>query len=265
MRWSLRTAVVGMLALGCWLGMHVRGIVRQQDAVTLLHKHGVSVRYFDEHDPWPTAHGPASFDEPQGTWWTTFRRNAFHRVRTAEVRQGIALQDMPRVLTSLDDLPGLENLRLMAGELDGECLERLGRLSSLRTLYICDVQTWGHLSQLRGLSNLEELTVVVSVVPDDKLAELPKLPALRKLSLHYCYGLTERVFELTARQESLEELSLYGCTVREQGIEALAELPRLTSVNFTETHITQRGIESLQTVRPELAVEWSLGPGSEDP
>lgn len=90
--------------------------------------------------------------------------------------------------------------------------------------------TDARLTYLKGLTNLQELSLQSGAVTDAGLAQLKALPALRRLDLA-------------------------GTKVTDKGLAQLAKFPKLESVDLGSTKVTAAGVAGLKKAHPRLTID----------
>jgi Leucine-rich repeat (LRR) protein len=138
-------------------------------------------------------------------------------------------------------------------------------------------------SFLVPIHGLQELTLANAGLTDTTLAQLPKLPTLKRLvldgndirgmGLTHLTGQTELIdlslshpnlIELTAENlaelKRLKRLSLAGCGLTDAGIKPLASLTNLESFDLRRTKVTTAGIAELKKALPNCKIESDIKP-----
>jgi RNA polymerase sigma factor (sigma-70 family) len=191
-------------------------------------------------------------------------------------------------LKELRGLKGLERLRLGDRGFRPAALADLGRLTSLRALELDlgGVENVGPaLRELRGLKNLNSLTLrawratgagleelrafqglrrldltgVRTVGPG--LAVLPALSDLEELSVGGKEGsVTDVDLREVGKVKGLRVLHLTGGAVTDAGLGELRALPDLDRLLLWRTRVTDKGVAEVRKVRPTLAVTRGDGP-----
>ena len=88
------------------------------------------------------------------------------------------------------------------------------------------------LRHLRSLPRLDTLNLNFSGVNDSDLAEISKLPQLKKLHLEKCSGVTDAGLAHVSRLADLEYLSLLATECSDSGIEE--NIPKLTKLQYID-------------------------------
>ena len=166
-------------------------------------------------------------------------------------------------LVNISDMPKLEILCLHAmRDITDNGLANLAKMRSLRKLEIGSSQVTdrglGYLSQIETLEHLE-LPQRDQRITDIGLAHLGQLPNLRHLFVsrgHYTDPKMNKVYytdkglaEL-AKCRSLEELSIGSIGITDAGIDHIAKLTNLKSLNlFGCDNMTDKGVAKLRTLK----------------
>ena len=139
-------------------------------------------------------------------------------------------------------------------------------------------------SFLVPIHGLQELTLANAGLNDATLAQLPKLPTLKRLvldgndirgtGLPHLTGQPELIdlslshpnlIALTAENlaelKQLKRLSLAGSGLTDAGIKPLAILTNLESLDLRRTKVTATGIDELQAALPKCQIQWDGKPG----
>ena len=129
---------------------------------------------------------------------------------------------------------------------------------------------------------LRELTLANAGLNDASLANLPKLPTLKRLvldgndirgtGLPHLTGqpelidlslshpnLTNLTAENLAELKPLKRLSLAGSGLTNAGIKHLANLTNLESLDLRRTKASAAGVAELQKALPQCKIEWDGG------
>ncbi|CAI7911170.1 unnamed protein product [Closterium sp. NIES-54] len=112
-------------------------------------------------------------------------------------------------VTCLFSLTGLTCLNLSSGAIDDAALDGVASLASLRIL---DIEK--------------------TKITDTGVAKLQRMPALTTLLLNQCASITSASMVHVGKLTSLERLILYGCGVREDGLQHLTALSSLKTFSL---------------------------------
>ena len=199
-RFSLRALLILITVLCLWLGPKVHHARQQRAAVEAIASLGGRV-YYDHQVTQPPAQGfrsPHKVAAPSAGWLRSTLGDDF--LSTV-------------VFVELKGIPNLTN----------DDLRVLEKLPRIKTLFLCagDGVSGEGLVHLRGLSDLEDLSLGIQVTDDD-LAHLTELKSLRWLFL---MGPAPGGYVVRAhsRTKSLFDASDYESRVTRTGIEKLAE------------------------------------------
>ncbi|MCC6573333.1 MAG: hypothetical protein IT462_06020 [Planctomycetes bacterium] len=152
----------------------------------------------------------------------------------------------------------LRKVRLIEGHYYDDCVARLAPLTQLEELEVSNLTTRATSKGLGDLASLPNLAVLTlkGDFKDGTIAPLAACPALRKLSMQGCYGITDALFEklstsktlatlevsgsftdvcisYLARMQALEELDLSHFGGAAEGVGALAASGKLKSLNLS--------------------------------
>jgi len=272
-RWaqfSLATMFVVVTVLCVSLSVVVNRAHRQRDAVAAIEALGGRVYYVK-----PDQNATEAF--PRRFLRSRLPRDYFDEVRYVDFWSTFDLTDAG--LARLQDLTGLQELRLGGPEITDAGLAYLHRLPGLQylRLYLSDTQvTDAGLAHLRGLTGLQVLHLDGTQVTDAGLPHLQGLSGLKSLNLSstqvtgvglaHLDGLTAlQVLDLGGTQVTdaglahlqgltgLQELHLDGTPVTDAGMAHLQGLASLRRLSFSRTQVTDTGLAQLQVL---TRLEW---------
>jgi hypothetical protein len=290
LQFSLRTFLLLTTVLGVWLGLYIRSARRQQAAVEAIRAQG-GVRY-DYQDPSLGGDWRKGSNVP--AWLLDgLGEDYFHNVTS------LLLQDSPLdIFAHLDAMPRLrflqivdtidrtrafhsqiypsekdlrvlarlnsfERIQLQSFEgITDEGIEQLAQSRNLRIIFILNARlTDQSLTALTRLKRLEELGLTGDFT-DNGLASLQKHARLKSLFLG-SPSITDAGLIQIARLSSLQYLELHGCRVTNDGMNHLAGLRKLRSLDVYGTAVDdvsalQKALPScIITLHPDLG-EWYL-------
>jgi hypothetical protein len=200
-------------------------------------------------------------------------------------RVDVIVEGKDRQFTSLAQLPAssvkVVTISLEDKPIRDDDLTNLKNLTGLKSLFLSRTGITGAaFAHLRGLPALAELRVEGTQVTDDSLTELHSLPALatfrayatsigdegaahlRDLKLTtLALGksrLTDRGLESLAQISSLISLDVNQLPVTDLGLSHVARLPNLRSLNLDNTQVTDAGLSELKSL-PKLTVLFVAG------
>ena len=240
LRFSLRTLLVGMLAVGIWLGLWVRSARRQQDVVAWVRQQDGEVYYEDDtgsgtdYPHWKYLPFPPSWKGQLG------RDLEFNVV-------GISIEyasEQALDIAPLGGLPHLERLSII-----GTPVKNLEPLRHLADLEVLDIDTDdANLDPLRGKTNLRALDLYSKQSRD--LGPLADLTGLSRLVLNVP---AVESLEPLAGLKNLARLAVYAPNI--ESLEPLAGLRRLEHVVLRgETRVRQGQIDQLRASLPNCTV-----------
>jgi hypothetical protein len=139
-------------------------------------------------------------------------------------------------LRFLAALPGVEDIRLAATDIDDEGIPLLHHCPKLRIL------------------ELEETSI-----SDKGLAQVVPLRRLEALLLGRT-AITDEGLRHLAALENLESLTLRGTAITDRGVPHLARLKRLTELFLNDTAVTEQGYRSLRAELPNCKIRGAPAP-----
>jgi hypothetical protein len=160
------------------------------------------------------------------------------------------------------------------GNADLNRLKRLHRVVSL-DLAEADKITNKGLAALRGLVDLSELNLdrserfrlaafraQVPPLTDACVVHLQALPRLENLTLAG-NSITDQGLSQIAKMANLKFLDLNATEVSDVGLAELEGMKSLKTVNLGATRVTSAGVAKLQQARPDLTIELDIDPAVE--
>lgn len=161
-------------------------------------------------------------------------------------------------LAHLTGLEQIESVDLRYSSVNGTGLTLLAKLPRLKTLHLggtgSDIKD-DELKYLKGLAALESLTLDSSngAFTDKGLAHLEAVPGLRRLSLSFTFK-DDGIGKLKGL-EKLRTLSVSYCSeVTDASVKHFAAMPALEDLSLTGCRVTENGVKKLQKERPKLKV-----------
>jgi Leucine-rich repeat (LRR) protein len=255
LRWyqfSLRTLLIFVTFFGIacsWFAVKMRQAKRQRDAVEAILKNRGEVFYdFQERDILAKPPGPE--------WFRNWIGEDF-LFNVAFVSLGRDPQPEP-----LQELPNIRHLELYYdpnesntgeeekkdhGPLANRKWEVIKFLTRLRELHLNGFGiTDTEMEYVRGLSQLEIMSLDATLVTDKGLACLNDFKRLRVLSLVQCYGITDEGLAHLKGLNNLEKLDLsLSLPITDLGLEKIKELSQLRELELHRTSITDSGMKYL--------------------
>ena len=144
-----------------------------------------------------------------------------------------------RGFLALSEMPMLRALSVSCLNVDDSGIARLPHFPSLRELMPMDIPDAGY-KHIGSCSNLEALTLMYCRDTTDAATEHIKgLSKLKKYFNSYT-TITDRTAQLLSHMDSLEEITFDAChNITNDGVAALARLPRLQKLRVSGRQITQ--------------------------
>ncbi len=130
-------------------------------------------------------------------------------------------------------------------------LDRLPRLRSLSIAIPVDAAGLARIARIEGL---ESLGLEAPGATDADLASLARLTSLEKLSLSSATGITDLGLEKLAGLPRLESVDLPDSPITEAGLRALDRCPTLGSVRVSKARIDPETLRQLRAARPGRAI-----------
>jgi len=239
-RFSLRTLLLLITVAAVCFGMRVNQARRQEAAVTAVGQLGGWAYYDYQYvngELMPDAKSPIPewllavlgqdffHDVVYVNMFYTFNRDGGITIRYKNSPFNNKFAD--KVKEQLPAFPKLKFLFLAGTQASDDCLEVVGKLKRLETLY---------------LSNASD-------VSDTGIAHLTDLPRLRYVHLSRS-RISDESLRLFGGMHQIEELSLEGNRITDNGLEHLKNLSTLKTLNvkLDDTHITIAGLAHLQAL-----------------
>ncbi len=173
-----------------------------------------------------------------------------HRVITRIVMSGEKINDTH--VAKLPLLPDLRVLELENAPVTSACLESIGRFKTLQSLNLSNTQVTD-VTPLAVLPELQVLQLNFSQVRREFLAGLSQLAHLKTLAAGYTQVTDEGVVEI-AKCPLLEELSIAGAILSENGLGPLRELSHLRLLVLKDAKFDGKDLENLKVPLPNLEI-----------
>lgn len=158
---------------------------------------------------------------------------------------------VPAALAAVSDLPRLQGLTIEAvSRLEDHQLEGVAQLTGLKVLSVGELfednrLDDGWLRVLRGLPNLQRLTIVNSQITGWGLGELSGLRRLEELDLTQSKALRDGDFQALSEMRDLRVLNLAKTAAGSYATDAISELRRLERLNLADTAVTDAAVADL--------------------
>jgi hypothetical protein len=152
----------------------------------------------------------------------------------------------------------LKDVRLRGTSIDGSGLKALhGSKGTLTYLDISETAFGSAaMDNLVPLTNLETLDMWFATIEDADLAKLAGMTKLKNLTLEQCRNLTNAGVEQIAKLPALETLNLNQTRIDDGALELLAKVPNLKSLEIKNTSVSDAAIEKLKAAKPNCEVSY---------
>jgi hypothetical protein len=248
LRWyqfSLQSLLVfvTLFAFACsWFAVKMQQAKRQNEFVEEIRKAGGEVTYDYESNPVGSPPQP-----PQPAWLVHLLGDDFFN---NIVMIGVFSDDL---MIHLRDLPKLHSL--LAGEKVTDAgLENLKGLSQLKNISLRWAQiTDAGLEHVKDLTQLKDLDLTDTQVTDAGLGQLKGLENLEFLGLMGT-RVTDEGLKNLKEMEHLKSLNLNGTQVTDVGLEHLKRLNQLQNLWLQGTKITDAGVDKLKQALPNVKI-----------
>jgi Leucine rich repeat len=279
---SLRTLMVLIALVACWLGWETNRARTQEQAITIITRAGGAFDYDDvvdgegevlDHRARPAWQlslmwmlGPDYLRRPR---W--LRGPVRWRIRGEQSRP----QAIEQIWKAISDLPDIVRVQLESA--DNEDVMRLRKLTGVKILWIrfrnlsdASKAQLGEMQQLRSLdigntdfddaglvhvgrlTRLRELRLSRTLITDAGLAHLRGLHNLETLYLDRT-RITDAGLAQLAALGGLRKLDLSGTSISDAGLPHLKQLPRLETLTVP-SGVSSRAIEDLKLVTPAIEI-----------
>lgn len=270
LRFRLRTLLLLVTILSVWLGLHVRSVQIQRNAVVAIQKYGGWIRYDFQY---PTGdYSPQAFDPKARSPIPAFVLERlgvdfFHAVVMVSLnysedsgkreenpnRSDVALEIIP-------SFPKLSVLLLQESQASDESMRYLAELKNLEYLYMWDVHsvTDAGVAHLKDLSHLHYVHLSSSQITDKSLEVFGHLPMIEGLSLQF-NNFTDKGLVHLQHCTQLNDLWLCGKEdsqngITDAGLKRLEGLVHLKRLGVQNTQVTSEGIQAFSKAVPSCNV-----------
>lgn len=167
---------------------------------------------------------------------------AVEQVETADVR----LQGVEVTPEAIAELAGREwdSVSLIGAEFNGEVIERLRHVASIRALQLTGDGLSGQVPRLENVPGLVSLQIGAPLRVRD-LEAIGRLTQLERLSLPQELALTVTGAREIARLTNLKSLGLYNVDIDDASFAELGTLVNLEELDLSHTRITDDGLQVL--------------------
>lgn len=246
LRFSIRSLLVLLTAVSLWCGYYYSRVSTQRGAAQAIQEAGGKIVYdwqIEGDEPsqpkWlRQLLGPHFFDEIIHVRLQYYWRHG----RTDLVALGPHLKRLPR----------LESLSLSGEDLESKDYHALGTLDQLEELGLggrCSLDD-SDAAELARMASLRSLRIGKAIITPHGVAQLAKLPNLRRLSLgsRSEHKMTDEHARSVASSKSLRELYLHDTLISNEGMAALGRLENLESVTISSPRITGAVLKDLKSL-----------------
>jgi Leucine Rich Repeat (LRR) protein len=257
LRFRLRTLLLAVLVISVGMAWYVNRVKRQQESIAAVKRLG-GWTYYDyevgengQYDPEGESWAPAWLRKvlPDDYLHAIVHVNMVYNDDRGGRIDNKQMTD--EVLSHLDGLPKVEMLLLHGSQASDNGLAHLGRLASLRKLYIWDTPgvTDVGVAHLAGCRKLEYVHLSGSQLSDDSARVFAQLPRLKGLSLQG-NNLTDAGCEHLGKMTQLESLWI-GCVderrskIGDAGVAHLWNLTNLDTLEIQHSEVTNEGLMHL--------------------
>jgi internalin A len=169
-------------------------------------------------------------------------------------------------LSGITALTGIQRLELSGAGLDTARLAALRNLTSLESLsFGSEELTELQLADLPALPALRRLQFAAKQLTDKAVPQFLRFPRLRRLNLSNS-KITDQGLEKLSAMNELEILVLDGCKgVTNDGMLAVATLPKLQHLSITDSGVHGAGLKLLASARnlKHVTLAWAQASASE--
>jgi hypothetical protein len=251
-RFRLRTLLIAMTVCCVWAGIASNRANRQQRAVDAFLQRGAAIGYSyqERPDPDPAVTFGVSYRydvEPPGPKWLRRIVGNKYFVTPVSLRVSNAAVVTEGAWPLIGDLRHLERLMVSDVRLGNRELASLRRLPRLRLL------TFGAVSISPGegspdfefLSRMKQLEVFSIGVPEFGDAQVKWLAECPKLTQVFLYGTSigDDGLAALAGLNDLEMLGIARTPLTDAGLVHLSKLPRISYVSLVETKVSDAGLK----------------------
>lgn len=228
-RYSLRASLVFVTCVAialAWFTNHTRG---RTIALAAIRKAGGKVEFY-----W----APPGWNQRLESW---FGKDLFGKVRSVDLREGKADNDLMKHIAVLEELKELD---LSYAPIDNEGVRQIAHLP-LRQLWLQSTKiTDASAETLAPMKTLEFLALNATSISDPFLEKLPALPELTHLGLRGS-KVTGAGMKYLPQHPKLKSLDVYSTSVDDAGVQSLAECQGLTDLGLSMTKISDDALLSI--------------------
>lgn len=263
-RFRLRTLLIAMTVCCVWAGIASNRANRQQRAVDAFMQRGVAINYSyqERPDPDPAVTFGVSYRhdvEPPGPKWLRRIIGNKYFVTPVSLRVSNAAVIAEGAWPRIGDLRHLQRLMVSDLRLTNRELASLRRLPSLRLLTVGkdSISPAEGSPDFEFLSRMKQLEVFSIGVPQFGDVQMKWLAQCPKLTQVFLYGTSigDNGLAALAGLNDLEMLGIARTPITDAGLVHLSKLPRLAYVSLNETHVSDAGLKQLAAIRTLTEVE----------
>jgi hypothetical protein len=153
-------------------------------------------------------------------------------------------------MLSLARLATLEDLGVHAPDITDRGLESVKRFPKLSSLHIrSDKLSQRAIGRLTGMSALRSFSIGGAQINDESLVDLAGLPNVERLSLSYNPKISDAGLQHLAPLKKLESLDINDTGITDDGLHWLTALPKLQELNISSTAVTDAGLGALKPIK----------------
>jgi Leucine-rich repeat (LRR) protein len=161
-------------------------------------------------------------------------------------------------LKNFENCKKLKDVRLRGTSVDGSGLASLhGSKDTLKYLDISETAFGSAaMDNVVPFSNLETLDMWFATIEDADLAKLSGMTKLKQLTLEQCGSITTAGIEHVAKLPALESLNLNQTRIDDAALELLAKVANLKSLDLKNTSVSDDAIEKFKAAKPDCTVNY---------
>lgn len=154
----------------------------------------------------------------------------------------------------LKDLRSVKWVRFAGTGISAENLKPLAQTFSLRSLELSGRVSGKHLTHLSDFPDLERLILAGAGVDGVSLSNLQDLQNLKNLDLTEAKLVDDAGMVYVGKLSKLDELSIHGTSVTDDGLRHLESLPNLELIRTNHSKVTSVGLARLKRALPQCTI-----------